>query len=246
MLMEIENVWRFPALELVIATAILTALGTANPIVEQPELLRIYHYGVNLSWGTPIFFMFFIMPTLTARSIAKGLGGNEIRVLLSYPVKRWETFFVKVVIVFIPTFLIFAVAYLFNAFYMYQISPGNALPYGFMTSLLLPTLFITALSFGISFLTKDELKTVLLSLFTLLFLEFTSDRLATPFRYMSTSRTGTLINEYLISVSYGRLTSFLRDHTITDVQIALAFPILTSIILLAGSFVYFQFRLDID
>jgi ABC-type transport system involved in multi-copper enzyme maturation permease subunit len=190
--------------------------------------------------------MFFIMPTLTARSIAKGLGGNEIRVLLSYPVKRWETLLSKVSTVFIPTFVIFAVTYLFNAFYMYQLSPLNDLPYSFMISLFLPTLFITALSFGISFLTKDELKTVLLSLFTLLFLEFTSDRIAAPFRYMSTSSIGTLINEYLISVSYGRLTNFLQDYTIADVQVALVFPILTSTILLAASFVYFQLRLDID
>jgi ABC-type transport system involved in multi-copper enzyme maturation permease subunit len=244
LLMEIENVWRFPTPEIVIATAIVIALGTANPIIS--ETAKISSYVSTPNWGATIIFLYFIIPTLAARSLAKGLGSNEMRVLLSYPVKRWETLLAKVAVVSVPTFAIFASAFLFNAFYIYQIPALNIMPYNLLIFWLLPTLFITALSFSISLLTRDELKTVLISLFTLLFLEVISDRLSSPYKYISMAQGLGIIKDYLLALYLGRTANFFKNQTIADVQTAFAFPLITAAILVLASFLYFQFKLDID
>ena len=246
LLMEIENIWRFPTIELVIATAILNALRTPFPILPQNEQVAVTFFIANPALTMSTLFLSFIIPVLVARVFAKGLSGNETRVLLSYPVKRWEILLSKVTVVLLPTFAIFSIVFFFNTFYMYQLSVSNPLPYAFLVPQFFSVALMTALAFIISLFAKDELKAVLFSLFILLFLGFSSEQMGAPYRYISPAQGSTLIMRYLEFLYYGNLSNFLRSHPILELQLAFGFPIVTTIVLLSVVFLYFQHKLDID
>jgi len=245
LIMETENVWRFPTLEIMIAIGIINALRQPNPLLPTIEYFRTAQYVANPGWGTSTFFLIFLIPVLVARSFAKGLSGTETRVMLSYPIKRWETLLSKLLIVLLPTLAIFSTVFLLSAFYLFQLPTLNPLPYSLLLSLLLPMLFLTALSFSLSLIAKDELKTVLFSLFIILSLESSLDYVGAPYKYIFI-RGSTVISQYLHATFNGRLDNFFQNYTTADVQVAFGFPIITTIILLMIVFLYFQYKLDID
>ena len=86
---EFEQFLSFPVVELLIASTVFLVLY--RPITNQ-NFSTIWD-NLHMSNNFLILFIIFIACALFSRSFAGTIDKGEIKMLLSYPIKRWGTVF---------------------------------------------------------------------------------------------------------------------------------------------------------
>ena len=193
------------------------------------------------SIGTVTIFSIFIVGALFSRSLAGSISKREMVVLLSYPVKRWSVLLSKFIVNFLTLFALFGAVFLFNIPIL-ALDPLEPALYISLMILFLQLLFLCTVSMALSLTIKTETMSVLSSILLLFGFDIAATGLKPPYRYLSFTSGGGLLFDYFTGLFYGAVSRF----TFQDVVLAFSFPVLTSVLLLVLSFIYFQWIMQID
>jgi len=229
-LIEFEQYWNFPAFELVLFAALFSVL---NRYPSSPG-----NYFMSVGPMVQILVISVLIP----RSFAGSFSRREMNVLLSYPVKRWEILASKTV----TAFLVFFGALVF-AFLLYvplsAISLFSDEIYTVLGVVALHTAFLVSTAIFISLAIKNEAMSAFFLVLTLLGLEFTLTTSQEPYRYFALTKGGDVLWAWTWKSLH---PSFPREVAFGQFSIALAYPLVTSILLIVASFIYFKWIMQLD
>lgn len=230
---EFEEFLSFPILEFLIASIVFLVLF-------QP----ITHYQFSTTWmnlkgsnSVLVIFVIFIAGTIFSRSFAGSLDRGEIKMLLSYPIKRWELFLTK----FITQIFVLSSAYLvifsLNIPLM-ELSPFGPMFYASILGLLLHLMVVCTVATAISLLVKKETITVLVSTIFLFGLE----TIAGNHSFLS----GTGRSDIIFKFVKQSISTSSQSIAFQEFALALLLPIVTSVFLFLLSLIYFSFIMEVD
>jgi ABC-type transport system involved in multi-copper enzyme maturation permease subunit len=236
---ELQEYWDFPILEIAAATALFSILNWSYALI-YPET-RYQILGVMIVGPTtfPVTFsLCLIVGAILSHTFAGSLSKEETKMLLSYPVKKWWLLLSKYVTNLFVFFIIYTAAISINI-PLLSLSPLEPMLYVTLVSVFIQLLFMCSIVMFISLVLKNEVASVLASIFLLLSMEI----------------YGTNQNNLLsFSIRYGMIFRFFEQifHNVTtevvlqDVLTAIAFPVLVSGLLVALSFLYFNHIMEFD
>lgn len=226
MLWELEEIWRFPALEFVVGVAVFFGLNTPR--------FDITYTFVNFLL---CLMQVIIVATFYARSVAACIEKREILVLLSHPVKRTSLFLSKFLTNLLVIFLIFGSVVVAGAPLM-LLEPWDIKVFIGLMIVFINVLFLSALSFTSSLILRSTWAGTILPIMVFFGLaygipqEFNFPKAIPP--------TG----NYVI-FDYLSKTSTFCQYTFEEFIVALASPIIISIVFLLVAFLHFR-RMEID
>ena len=235
-LWEIENCLSLPVLSLIVASAIIAVL------VQSKSITGFSHNYSDLSTGASTIFLILTLVTCTlfSHSFAGSFGRGDLKIMLSYPVKRWQIFVSKVFALNLIIFGIYASAYAMNL-YINAISLLEPMFYVSLFTIFLQLLFVCAISVGISMIAKSELISIVVS-FLLIF------GLDNTFHDNFTS-----IGRFSNIFGYFEQITHPGSHSVSPIAItfeqftgSILFPLLTAVVVLGIVFVYFTRKMEVD
>ena len=230
---EFEEFLNFPILEFLIASTVFLVLF--QPITHYP--FSTIWENLNMSNSVLVIFMIFIACAIFSRSFAGTLDRGEIKMLLSYPIKRWELFSAKFITQFFVLSAVYLVIFSLNIPLM-GLSPFGPMLYASILGLLLHLLVVCSVTTAVSLLVKKETITVLVSAISLFGLETIGDKSSF---FTGIGRSDIIFNFFKQSISISSETIAFNDFAL-----AIAFPIVTSAFLLLISLIYFSFIMEVD
>lgn len=233
-ILELEEYWGFPLFEIVLFAALLSVLNRLTYSAGYLDL-NVYTH----SFGFLLHIL--IVGVIVSRSFAGSINKREIVVLLSYPVRRWAVLLSKIVTSCFVVFGAYAFAVLIDI-PLLGLNPFQPAPYILMAIIFVRTLFLCTVVMFMSIALKNEM--ISMFVFTLLFigLEFTLETFEDPYPYLTSMKGNEVMYDYLTSFFYPMGAHF----TAQEFNIALGFPLLTSLILIIISLIYFQWMMQID
>jgi ABC-type transport system involved in multi-copper enzyme maturation permease subunit len=233
MLWEFEEIWRSPTLELIAGIAIFFGLSTPSTTTFLPLALIS-----DLKFTIDRLFMFqmLIIAVLFARSIAGSIEKREILIFFTYPVKRVSVLASKFLTNLSLTFIIFASVIIARAL-LVHLEPWNISVLIVLFTLFLETLFVSTLSLIFSVITKRTWAAMLFIIIFFFTMTSLSPQLEPPFKY--------LIPTYGADVIFNCLAIGFTHYTFEDFAVALGSIVITSVIFLLASFIYFK-RMQVD
>jgi ABC-type transport system involved in multi-copper enzyme maturation permease subunit len=235
---ELEENLSLPVIVFLIVSAIISTL--AQPVTSiSPEL-----NFVNLYHGSDTIFLFltFSACAFLSRSFAGSIGRGETKLLLSYPVKRWQLFLSKFMAMFFAVFFIYGAAYSVHL-YLDSLSLLEPMFYLTLFVFLLQLMFVCVVTVAISMLVKNEI----MSLFASILLLLGFDNIVGIQSYISTHGRFRVLFGY-----FGELTHETPPFgdtfivTADDVLVAILGPVLVFAVLIVLSFVYFVRFMEVD
>jgi ABC-type transport system involved in multi-copper enzyme maturation permease subunit len=235
---ELKEYLRFPLLEILIIIAIYS-------ILTMPSLEFSFSksYG-NLHWGIQNVFLFltFMVGALFSRSFAGSYAKGETKLLLSYPIKRWQLFFSKFTALFLVIFLVYGAVFSAQV-YLLSLSPFEPTFYVSLVGIALQLLLFCTVTTVISLLVKNEIVSILASILLLYGLE----SIASATSYWSSAGRFKILFGYFGTLTHGELPpGFMFNPTISSVALAIALPLLISIFLLILCAGYYTQKMEID
>lgn len=232
-ILELEEYWSFPVFELVVFTALLALLST--------EGLRSYIFGSGL------LYHILIVATIIPRSFAGSMSHREIVTLLSYPVKRWKLLSSKIVTNLLMIVAVFAFAVSLNI-PLLNLSTQNPDIYVTIAVIFIQLLYLSTIVMTISLALKNEVLSVFTSILLLFGLEFSLKTFGAPLKYFTLFEGNNVIFNYLAFIIHPPSSGYPvpSPFTFEEFAIALGYPLLTSAILLAILFIYFERVMQID
>lgn len=235
---EIEEYLNLPVLAFLIASALIAVLATDVTNVA-PE--RVY---INLFYGSGIFFMVLtvVAGAFFSRSFAGGIGRGEVKLVLSYPVKRWQLFLSKFTAMFLTIFVVYGLAYSLHL-YLDALSVFEPMFYVSLFAFLLQLLLACGVSVALSMVTKNEVMSILAAVLLLLGL----DTLAGYESYLSAQGRFRFLFQYFGQLTHGS-PPFGENFVATsgDVLTAVMVPIIVFVSLIVISFAYFTRFMEVD
>ncbi len=235
---ELGEYLSLPVLVFLISTAIVAVL--AQPVISlNPELNYVNLYEGS---GTVFLFLTFSIGAFLSRSFAGSLGKGEIKVLLSYPVKRWQLFLSKFLTMFIAVFLIYGTAYSLHL-YLDSLSVIEPMFYLSLFAFLLQLMLACAVSVAIAMVVRTEVMSMLAAVLILLGL----DSIVGAQSYLSTQGRFMFLFGYVGQQTH-RLPPFGNNIVVTfnDAIMAISIPLLIFVVLFSASFVYFARIMEVD
>jgi ABC-type transport system involved in multi-copper enzyme maturation permease subunit len=235
---ELEEYLSLPVLSFLVASAIIAVL--AQPITNiSPE-----HSYVNLYYGSSTVFVILtlVAGVFFSRSFAGSMGRGEIKMMLSYPVKRWQVFLSKLTAMFLTIFVIYGVTYSLHL-YLDALSLFEPMFYLSLCAFLLQLVLICAVSVAVSMVTKNEIMSTLAAVLLLLGL----DSVIGVNNYLSAQGRFRFLFQYFGKLTHGSLP--LGDNlivTVEDIIVAVSIPVLIFAFLLILSFMYFTRAMEVD
>ncbi len=199
----------------------------------------------NLHWGIQNAFLFLIfgVSAVFSRSFAGSLAKGETKLLLSYPIKRWQLFLSKFVSLFAVISIVYSSAFSIQI-YLLGLSPLEPMVYVSLFGLLLQLLLFCSISVVLSFILKNEIVSILASILLLYGLESIA---SSGITYWSSAGRYKILFGYFGLFTHGELPSgFMFIPTIGDVAIAIAIPLLLSVSLIIICLVYYIRLMEID
>ncbi len=236
---EIEQHLSFPMLEILVASAIIGVLAQ----ITLPNLPMLDRY-VGIVYGVNTVFLFLTIGAgvVFARSFAGSLGRGEIKLLLSYPIKRRQLFLSKFTALFLVTFAVYGAAFSAHL-YLYSLNPFDPMFLVSLFSLVLQLMLVCGVTVAISMVTKNELTAILTSVLLLLGLN------SMVSSYLSAEGRFAYIFAYFSNVIHGLIPEMLDLKympTAENVAAAIAIPVIVFVGLLVASFVYFTRVMEVD
>jgi ABC-type transport system involved in multi-copper enzyme maturation permease subunit len=232
--LELQTYWSFPALELVIFTALLS-------ILNNPPFFGGYQQLNSGIYGLGILLQMLIIGVLVPRSFAGSISRRETNVLLSYPTKRTILLASKIAASFLVFFGALSLGVLFNV-YLLGVSYFELAPYVLIAVISVQILFLCGLSLFISLLLKNEVLSIFAFLLIMFGLEFNPAATSGFLSNFTQIRSNNVMFQYLTTILYGSKATV----TLGDFGIAIGFPLLTGLALIAASFIYFRWVLQLD
>jgi ABC-type transport system involved in multi-copper enzyme maturation permease subunit len=232
-ILELEEYWGFPLFEIVLFAALLSILNRITTLHYRQ--LDVY------TWGFGTLLHILIVGVIVPRSFAGSINKREIVVLLSYPVKRWAVLSSKIITSCFVVFGAYALAVLIDI-PLLSLNPFQPAPYILMAIIFIRTLFLCTVVMLISIALKNETISMFVSTLLFLGLEFTLTTFEDPYPYLTSMKGNEVMYDYLTSFFYPMRAHF----TAQEFNIALGFPLLTSLILIVISLIYFQWMMQID
>ena len=234
---ELEEYLSLPVLAFIVASAVISVLFQ-NP---NPNIAGGY---INLHSGSELvlFIMALVAGAFFSRSYAGSIGRGETKLLLSYPIRRWQLFLSKFVALFITIFAAYSLAYTLNL-YFFRISLFEPMFHLTLLAFLLQLMLASGIAVAISMVTKNEIMSMMASLLLLLGVENMS---GIP-GYVSAKGSFKILFQYFSEQLYGFLP-FGEEFIVTfdDAIAAIAVPISLFLLLFVLSFVYFTRFMEID
>jgi len=229
-LWEFEEIWHFPTLELIAGIAIFFGLSTSSTITVLPSAR-----GLDVEFALSRFFMFqmLLIAVLFARSIAGCIEKREILIFFTYPVKRTSVLASKFLINLSLTFIIFGSVVIARALIVH-LEPWNTSVLIVLFILFLQTFFLSTLSLIFSIITKRTWAAMLLVIIFFFTISSALSQLEPPFKYLF----GTDPIFYCLTMGF-------THYTFEDFTVALGSIVITSIVFLLTSFIYFK-RMQVD
>ncbi|HDQ06075.1 MAG TPA: hypothetical protein ENN36_05075, partial [Candidatus Bathyarchaeota archaeon] len=156
---ELEEHLSFPMLEIIIGIAIYSIL-TTPPLFFLSDMT----YS-NLHWGIQNVFLFliFVVSAIFPRSFAGSFVRGETKLLLSYPVKRWQLFLSKFISLFLAVSVVYCAVFSLNV-YLQGLNPFEPLFYVSLLGLLLQMLLFCSIAVSLSLIVKNEIVSILASI----------------------------------------------------------------------------------
>jgi len=233
-ILELEGYWSFPMFEIILFTALLSILNRLLPSASYLDL-NSYAY----SFG--ILIQLLIPGMIIPRSFAGSISRREIVVLLSYPVKRWAVLLSKIITNCLVLFAAYSFAVLVNV-PLLGLNPLQPAPYILMAIIFIQTLFLCTTAMFISITLKNEIVSIFVYILLFFGLEFNLKTFGNPYPYFTLMKGNDVMYKYLTSFIYPHRNPF----TVQEFNIALGFPLLTSLLLIIISLIYFQWVMQID
>jgi ABC-type transport system involved in multi-copper enzyme maturation permease subunit len=235
---ELEEYLSLPVLSFIIASAILAVLVQASSgFLPGSNYVNLYHGS-----GTVFMILTLVAGAFFSRSFAGSLGRGETKLLLSYPVKRWELFLSKVTALFVVIFVIYSTAYSMHL-YLDGISLFEPMFYLTLFAFLLQLMIACGVSVAVSMVTKNEIMSMMASVLLLLGI----DNIAGTQNYLSSQGRFRFLFQYFGELTHGAPP--LGDEfivTADDIVILVSIPVLVFVVLLFLSFVYFTRVMEVD
>lgn len=235
---ELEEYLSLPVLSFIIASAILAVLVQASSgFLPGSNYVNLYHGS-----GTVFMILTLVAGAFFSRSFAGSLGRGETKLLLSYPVKRWELFLSKVTALFVVIFVIYSTAYSMHL-YLDGISLFEPMFYLTLFAFLLQLMIACGVSVAVSMVTKNEIMSMMASVLLLLGI----DNIAGTQNYLSSQGRFRFLFQYFGELTHGAPP--LGDEfivTTDDIVILVSIPVLVFVVLLFLSFVYFTRVMEVD
>ncbi len=236
---EFEEYLSFPIFEIIVLVAIYSILNR-SPI----EFLAAKNYSNLLNYGidTVFLFLIFSVGAVFSHSFAGSVAKGEIKMLLSYPVKRWQLFLSKFITVFLIFFVIYSAVFSVQI-YIYSLSPFEPLFYVSLLSLFFELLLLSAITVVIAYTVKNEIISVLVSIILL----YGISSLPVALSPLHSAGRFRILFGYFGQLSHGELPSgFMVVPSLESVVMAVAIPIIVSAILLILSYIYFTRIMEVD
>jgi ABC-type transport system involved in multi-copper enzyme maturation permease subunit len=228
---ELEEYLSFPLLEFLIFVTIFLVL---SPHISSWEFVDRYQDLKRPATNLITLFLVFIVGAVFSRSFAGSFAKGEVKMLLSYPVKRWKLFLAKFSALFLSLFALFSVILAFNL-PLLALSPLEPMFYVTLLGVLLQLMFVCSITVTISLIVKKEVIAALFSIVLLFGIDVTCGDVS----YLSSSGRFDIIFNYL--------NPYVFTGTIfSEFVNAVAFPLVVSAVLFALSFVYFTYVMQID
>lgn len=234
---ELEEYLNLPLLAFLVASAIVVVLiDTGNP--------GSYRDYTTLLYGsdTVLLILALVAGAFFARSYAGSIGRGEAKIMLSYPMKRWQLFFSKFTALFLVTYAIYASAF---SLHIYLDGLTVFAPMVLLTlfGLLLELMLACSVAIGISMVTKNEIISVLATVLML----FGVDSVLGYHNILSADGRVFYLLQYFGEQLYGTLpfTSF-SAVTANETLLAVVAPIAIFVVLIVGAFLYFTRFMEVD
>jgi ABC-type transport system involved in multi-copper enzyme maturation permease subunit len=235
---ELEEYLSLPLLSFLIASAIIATLSNSGN-----SRMEAVPYG-NLLWGsaTVLLVLGLVAGALFARSYAGSISRGEVKLMLSYPVKRSELFFSKLTALFLVVSAIYIPMYTVHV-YLDNIAAFSPLVFVTLFGLLLELMLTCSVAVGISMLTKNAM----MSIVTTVLLLFGLDNILGSRHILSAQGRVFYLLQYFTEQLHGT-PLILGDRIVTTNEMLLAalVPIAVFAVLIGGSFVYFTRYLEVD
>lgn len=235
---ELEEYTSFPMLEILILVAVYSIL--TMPI---GEILSVKSYS-NLHWGIQTVFLFLIfgVGAVFSRSFSGSFAKGETKLLLSYPVKRWQLFLSKFTALFLVLLAVYGAVF-FAQVYLLSLSLFEPMLYVSLLGLLLQLVLFSAVTIVLSLTVKNEIISILASILLLYGLE----SMSSGGSYWSSTGRFKILFGYFGILTHGELPSGLMTiPSLEDAVAAVSIPLGLSAILLILSLLYFTRVMEID
>lgn len=234
---ELEEYLSLPVLAFLIASAIIAVLIQPGHSLPHPQYANL-HYGS----GTVLLILTMVAGAFFARSYAGSLGRGEIKLMLSYPIKRWQLFLSKFTAMFLTIFIIYTIAFSLHI-YLDGLSLFEPMFFLSLFSFLLQLMLACSIAIAVSMVTRSEIMSILAAVLLLLGV----DNVVGTQSYLSAQGREFHIFQYFGKRIYGSCP--FGDNnvvTATDVSIAILFPIAVFSVLISLSFLYFTRFMEVD
>lgn len=233
--LEFEEYWDFPTLEIVISACVLSLLFYPPNFIESNYKFLVIPLTQNLS------ILVLIVGVLLSRSLAGSLNKREVITLLSYPIKRWHLLLSKFLVNFVMIYIVSSATLLLNSLLLLS-SPLEPVFVVSLVILFIQLLFMCSVTTAISIAVHSEVASILGSILLLYGLEALSTTLKSSFTGISLSQGCMVMFGYLTSWFYHVTTEF----EFQEFFLAFSFSAVTSTLLLIITFAYFQRIMQID
>lgn len=236
-ILELEEYWNFPVFEFIVFTALIALLNGISSGIHS----HIHGYG--------LIYQILIVSVMVSRSFAGSINRREIITLLSYPVKRWKLLLSKIITTLFMIFIILAFSVSLNI-PLLGLSPLNPDIYVAMAIMFTQLLYLCTVAMTISIVLKNEVLSIFTFILLLFGLEFSLGTSGAPYRFFTLFGGNEVMFRYITFFLHPKqLPPFVEPKlpfTFQEFTIALGYPLLTSAILLAILFAYFQWVMQID
>jgi ABC-type transport system involved in multi-copper enzyme maturation permease subunit len=228
-------------LEVITAVIVYFTLTNLPPFIITPNTQLSLYFRTAYSFWLLLFQIIFVS-VLFSRSFADQIEKREILTLFAHPIKRSTIFTAKFLTNTLIIFLIFAIP-IFAQGLLMNVSPLNPAHYISILTIFIPVLLYSAIALACAVFTKSTWATVILPTVTLFALAFASPQYVS-YNYLFTLTGMQTIFRYLAH-------AIIPDHlplgqpTQQEFLGALLFPVITSLILIAISFIYFR-KMEVD
>jgi len=235
---ELQEYLNFPLLEIVIFIVIYSVLN--QPIID---ITSSQGYS-NLHWGlsTVYFFMILGVCTLISRSFGSSFSKGEVKLLLSYPLKRWQIFVSKFVALY-TVFLCVYIAVFWVQIYLLSLSFFEPLFFVSIFSFALQLLLTCSVTAIIVMIVKNEV----ISIFASILLLYGLENVVSPECYLSFVGRFDALFGYFGLMTHGSMpTGLVRAIPLNDAMLVIFIPVVFSAILLTLTFVYYVRVMEVD
>jgi ABC-type transport system involved in multi-copper enzyme maturation permease subunit len=227
-------------LEVVTAIVVYLILTNLPPYIITFNQMFSYSFYAFSLWL--LLFQIIIVSVLFSRSFADQIEKREILTLFAHPIKRSTIFTAKFLTNTLIAFLIFAIPRFAQGLLM-GLSPLSPAHYISLLTIFIALLFYSAVATACAILTKSTWATIILPIITLFVLGFASPQYVS-YGFLFTPTGMGKIFAYLANI-------MIPDHLglaqVTQQEFlgALLFPVITSLVLIAISFIYFR-KMEVD